>query len=739
MGGQMSDRCALDDGRLLGCCLKDGSPWRSLARQARIYLAASAWQSAHELLFPQLEAHLSSGYLPSGSIECLCLLLASCHRLEHSKHLARGVELLDRHEGEGVSLSPEECVLSRHCLSQRYVNEGNSKAAHLCLDGIPETAAREASPWSRSRLALLRARIEATDGNLKAAERHGLEAAHFSTAADSGGLRGDSFVVLALVANMRGNPSESITLLAEAGTHYWHCNNMLGYTSTVLNRAWILNQMGHLSEAARLFREALGTTIRQGRHSDVLDCRLGLGWVAARGGDLRTARSRLLRAWREARRQALPRKEGLALEYLAETYLLSGSGPKARVAINRCKQLASRIAPEGDLALEIRIREGMLQLLEEKPRKAIALAREAVKHAKGAGMSWEQAQAYRVLGIGYLGITRRSDARRAFQRAHEILTDMGEKLELRVVEAWLKALDLSKHSQRRLVAPSDNGSVPMDASVQAGGVDHQSDQDPASKALGFWLNHPLLGPGPWLRSKWKPRKSSPRAARRASSTRQRRTQPTAGPRAGSPIPPGEWPERDTQSLPDPIWAELGLVTHSPKVLEILQLAELFARGSIPVLILGETGSGKDLLAQGVHILSGVKGPLVRVNCAAARKELFAAELFGVRRGAYTGADADRQGLIEVAGSGTIFFDEIGDLESEAQGILLEFLDSGAVRPVGGTTSRYVETRVMAATCRDLAERVAEGMFRGDLYGRLTGLVLPIAPLRERGRDLDLLV
>ncbi len=189
----------------------------------------------------------------------------------------------------------------------------------------------------------------------------------------------------------------------------------------------------------------------------------------------------------------------------------------------------------------------------------------------------------------------------------------------------------------------------------------------------------------------------------------------------------------------PVWRHLGLRTQSPSVLHTLHQAETYAPGRIPILILGDTGTGKDLLAQGIHTLSEQPGRYVPVNCAAARSELFVAELFGARRGAYTGAVEDRRGLVEEAAQGTLFFDEIADLDAEAQGYLLRFLDSGEIRPVGDTRSRVIETRILAATCRNLGALVGGGLFRADLYERLAGTILEIPPLQERMEDLPILI
>ena len=194
-----------------------------------------------------------------------------------------------------------------------------------------------------------------------------------------------------------------------------------------------------------------------------------------------------------------------------------------------------------------------------------------------------------------------------------------------------------------------------------------------------------------------------------------------------------------QVVPSPLWSTLGLLTRTPELIDMLRLAETYAPENIPILILGETGTGKDLLAQGIHQLSRREGRYVPVNCAAAQRDLFVAELFGARKGAYTGAIEHREGLVREAEGGTLFFDEIADLNREAQGYLLRFLDSGEIRPVGESRSVSVETRIVAATCRDLRALATQNQFRHDLHARLAAVVLTLTPLSKRTRDLELLI
>jgi two-component system response regulator GlrR len=158
-----------------------------------------------------------------------------------------------------------------------------------------------------------------------------------------------------------------------------------------------------------------------------------------------------------------------------------------------------------------------------------------------------------------------------------------------------------------------------------------------------------------------------------------------------------------------------------------------------VLILGETGTGKELFAQAVHYLSArASRPWVPVNCGAIPVELIEAELFGHARGAYTTAHVAREGLVAAAEGGTLFLDEIDSLSRSAQGKLLRFLQEREYRPVGSNTLRRANVRVIAASNQNLAPLIAEGRFRQDLYFRLNVLTLFLSPLRERREDIPVL-
>jgi two-component system response regulator AtoC len=203
------------------------------------------------------------------------------------------------------------------------------------------------------------------------------------------------------------------------------------------------------------------------------------------------------------------------------------------------------------------------------------------------------------------------------------------------------------------------------------------------------------------------------------------------------------PRRTWERVPDDeararLRAEVGL-WRSPKMSEVREIIEQAARVDVTVLVVGETGTGKDVVARAIHEESvRQSGPFVKVNCAAVPRELLESELFGHERGAFTGAHQLKIGKFEAADRGTIFLDEIGDLHPALQGKLLHVLQDGQFSRVGGRSTVKVDVRVLAATNQDLEQAVAAGRFREDLYYRLNVIQVMVPPLRERPEEIPVL-
>jgi transcriptional regulator with GAF, ATPase, and Fis domain len=185
--------------------------------------------------------------------------------------------------------------------------------------------------------------------------------------------------------------------------------------------------------------------------------------------------------------------------------------------------------------------------------------------------------------------------------------------------------------------------------------------------------------------------------------------------------------------------ETRIVGSSPAICDIMKTLARVAPTEKSILLLGETGTGKDLAARCIHELSGRRSkPFVALNCSTIPESLFEAELFGYRKGAFTGAEQDKGGLLDTAREGTAFLDEIGELPVALQAKLLRIIDKREFRPVGDTSLRRVETRFIFATNRDLAEEARAGRFRMDLYFRISVVQIHVPSLRERKEDIPLL-
>jgi DNA-binding NtrC family response regulator len=183
----------------------------------------------------------------------------------------------------------------------------------------------------------------------------------------------------------------------------------------------------------------------------------------------------------------------------------------------------------------------------------------------------------------------------------------------------------------------------------------------------------------------------------------------------------------------------GIITRNKKMRAIFQYAEVISATQQPVLITGETGVGKELIARAIHAASGLQGAFVPINSAGLDDTMFSDSLFGHKKGAFTGADAARDGLIAQAAGGTLFLDEIGDMPESSQLKLLRLMQERTYHPLGSDISRRSDARVLVATNKDIPTLIASGQFRKDLYYRLRAHHIHIPPLRERAEDIPLLL
>lgn len=198
--------------------------------------------------------------------------------------------------------------------------------------------------------------------------------------------------------------------------------------------------------------------------------------------------------------------------------------------------------------------------------------------------------------------------------------------------------------------------------------------------------------------------------------------------------------REARSLREDLGLHLEMVGSSPAMSRVREMIDRIATSDSRVLISGESGTGKELVAAAIHTQSTRRDrPFIRVNCAAIPKDLVESEMFGHEKGAFTGATDRRIGRFELAHTGTLFLDEVGDLGADAQAKLLRAIEGGEIERVGGGKPIKIDVRILAATNKDLARAVGDGLFREDLFFRLNVIPLPLPPLRERPSDIPALV
>ncbi len=476
--------------------------------------------------------------------------------------------------------------------------------------------------------------------------------------------------------------------------------------AALLNLGLVRLKEGDVAAALDALREAHRLAVARDAVQTATRAALALARARLQAGDAAGAADGARAALATARARGWAREEGLALETLGDAALVAGRPDEAERAWDEALAVARAIAPGGDLEAEVRRRQAELRLARGDTVGAVAALRHAVRVASACGERFEEGVALRALAMAHLVLGQWSAADRTVRAALQTLRDLGAALEVArcllaaatIRHAWHAAL-----RDRAPEAPAPSG--PGDRTHRDAAWCYALEAMHAFEALG-------------------------RSDERARCETLMEALRVAGDGAVPPPPP-------RAPLGRPRAGEPPFVARAPAMRRVLALTEVAAASDEPVLVTGETGTGKEVVARLVHARGRrARGPFVPVNCAAIPESLFEREFFGHARGAYTGADRDKPGLCEAADGGTLFLDEIGDLPPPMQAKLLRLLQEGTFRRLGETHERRADLRVVAATNADLAALIAQRRFRQDLYYRLQTLELPLPPLRERREDLD---
>jgi len=490
-------------------------------------------------------------------------------------------------------------------------------------------------------------------------------------------------------------------------------NRSLGLTRRVADNLQNLGltayKTGRYDKARELFQETIGiANLSQDR---ICRARIALGQVDVLQRRFEDARSNLMAAYSLAVEHHKPREECLSLEYLGDVFREEGRPAEARRYYGRAMVIARKIAPEGDLVLELQRREGECLIALDRYEQAEVVIGQALALARRQHDPFE------------LGAAERCRA--------ELMSKLGRLAEgIDAVETSVSILSGIRADHELAMAHLASAGFYLDAARDPGAaaevVRRRTASGPSAGA-----DEPVV------------QVMITRARRHAVAAEflfQRVVEPYWERRVGRLLEVldglgrregGRFPGDET-GLSGP----QRIVAVSPAMRRVLARCDTYAPYGDPVLVTGETGTGKELVCRRLHDASlRSAGPFVPVNCAAIPADLFEREFFGHARGAYTGAESAAPGYVAQAEGGTLFLDEIGDLPLSLQAKLLRLIESQEYRRLGDPRERTADVRVVAATNAPLALAVEDGRFRKDLFYRLRMMTIDVPPLRERREDV----
>jgi DNA-binding NtrC family response regulator/Tfp pilus assembly protein PilF len=486
----------------------------------------------------------------------------------------------------------------------------------------------------------------------------------------------------------------------------WHLLRSMEISTRLGNFAYIAVSCANLGivhlkagcwdEAVEHFDRALNSYVQIGREAGVARMRIGLSTIATFRHDFATAEAHLAAASQITTRLGTSREQVLCLFSRGELQHEMHRLDEALDLYGEALEIARQIAPEGDMVHELQRRRAEAFAARGDLPLAFKAAEDALQRALRLKDQLEEGAARRVLAQIHTLEGRLTEANQQSRDAIHLLDSIHERFEL--ARAYLE-------QSRRMTGGADPERTreAQNLAFKAMYLFEQLGMDDSMKACEAALRE--LNAPSWI--------TAPRGQR-----------PTTAPSSQS----------------QDIARAHGVISQNPRVLELVRKASELMTTPARVLIQGETGTGKNLLAYMFRSFEVERGrPFVEVNCTSLPGDLVESELFGYVRGAFTGAAITKRGIFEEADGGTIFLNEIGELSERTQVKLLQVLDDGTYRRLGEVRARRLNVRIISATNKDLDAAVKAGWFRADLYYRLGQVVLSLPPLRERREDIPLMI
>lgn len=453
---------------------------------------------------------------------------------------------------------------------------------------------------------------------------------------------------------------------------------------------------GSWDEAREHFERALTSYVQIGRDAGVARMRIGLATIASFRHDFSTAEAHLAAAGQITSRLGSSREQVLCLFGNGELLQERGRLDEALGRYDAALEMAREIAPEGDMVHELQRRRSEVFVMRNETGPALKAAEDALARAVRLKDTLEEGASRRVLAQVLSIEGRSSEANAQARSAIRLLESIHERFEL--ARAYLE------HARRtRGASDPERAREAQNLAFKAMYLFEQLGLDESAVACEALLKE--MNAPSWLT-----------------------------------VPRGERPAPAISTQTQDIARAHGIISQNPRTLEVVRKASELLSTPARLLVLGETGTGKNLLAYMFRTFEVERGrPFVEVNCTSLPGDLVESELFGYVRGAFTGAAISKRGIFEDADGGTIFLNEIGELSERTQVKLLQVLDDGTYRRLGEVRSRRLNVRIISATNKDLDAAVKAGWFRADLFYRLGQVALALPPLRERREDIPLLI
>jgi transcriptional regulator with AAA-type ATPase domain/tetratricopeptide (TPR) repeat protein len=501
-------------------------------------------------------------------------------------------------------------------------------------------------------------------------------------------------IMLGLVAQNKGLHEAALEYYERAKDLCRAAADRYGEAAASLDAGILLYRRGRFAGASQRIERAREIFAGIGWSVGVCRSLLALGSVWTHRGEF----ARAVRCFREAGRIAeqggFARERALAREYLGDVHLERGRLRTAERRYLECLHIAERIAPEGDIVLEVERRLGELSCARGEYDAAMERLRRGLNLSQRLKNELEKGCVLRCMGRAAFGLGDRARGVALFGKAAGTLQRAGCDFELGKTHVALVGF---------LLASDDMLDAAWTSAVEAGHIFGALESEAWKAAAGRCIDRVM--------------------ARRGS-----RFRPDPVLRGGRKIVTIEYAPEFARHT--------GFVAVSEAMLGLYEQARFASGSDRPVLVTGETGTGKELVARMIHALGARGGrPFVALNCAAIPDHLFESEFFGHRRGCFTGALTDRTGLFEEANGGTLFLDEVGELTTLQQVKLLRVLQEGRIRRVGENRERAVDVRIISATNQNLEEKIGKAALREDFYYRINAEHLFVPSLRERREDI----